>query len=226
MTAAYSNALAQTVSNIGAWQNLNLFHPSCGRFQTVLQHLNSDQRVILPDPALVLDALCRVQPSAVKVVIFGQDPYPIFGRATGQAFAIPNAAAPCPRSLQNIFNVVRNNTRGLNTGQDLMHWVNQGVLLLNAVLTVPVNTPGGHVKFGWQDLIQDVIQHLIMRNNIFWMFWGIKAKKLRPSNLPLGQCMTTSHPAARGRHNTFLQSTPFAQANSFLSGRQVPVINW
>lgn len=226
MTAAYANALAQTVPNIGAWRNLNFFQSSIGGFQTVLQRLNSDQRTIYPDPALVLDALRLVQPPDVKVVIFGQDPYATLGNATGHAFAIPSLAAPGPRSLRNIFCVVRATTGGLNSGQDLIHWVNQGVLLLNTVLTVPRNTPGGHASFGWQRLIKDVIRHLIARNNIYWMFWGRKARKLRPPSLPQAQFMQTSHPAARGRHNTFPRSDPFSRANSFLSGRQVSGINW
>ena len=230
MTAAYARALANTVTHTGAWRHLNFFRPS-GQFQNVRQYLQHDPRTIYPDASLVFDALCRVQPCNVKVVIFGQDPYPTPGMATGHAFSIPNGFQPrrgSGKSLQNISQVVARNTgSSINQqNQDLVHWVRQGVLLLNTALTVPEGQAGCHCRVGWEYLINEVIQHLSARNNIYWMFWGRKAQGLIPHSLPRQQYMKTSHPAARGSHNTFLQSTPFVDANNFLRSVQLPIINW
>ena len=227
MTAAYARALANTVPLIGAWRNLNFFRPS-GQFQNVRQYLQHDPRTIYPDASLVFDALRRVQPCNVKVVILGQDPYPTPGMATGHAFAIPNAILRCPPSLRNIFQVVARNTgSSINQqNQDLIQWVSQGVLLLNTALTVPKGQAGCHCRVGWEDLINEVIQHLSARNNIYWMFWGRKAQRLKPHNLRPQQFMTASHPVARGNRNNFLQSTPFIDANIFLRDLQLPIINW
>ena len=230
MTAVYAQALANAVPHIGAWQYLNFFQSS-GQFQNVRQYLQHDPRTIYPDASLVFDVLRCVQPCNVKVVILGQDPYPTPGMATGHAFAMPNGFQPrrgSGRSLQNISQVVNSNTgSSINRqNQDLNHWVRQGVLLLNTALTVPEDQAGCHCRVGWEHLINEVIQHLRARNNIYWMFWGRKAQRLRPPNLYPQQYMTASHPVARGNSNSFLQSSPFVDANNFLRSLQLPIISW
>ncbi len=225
MTGTYASLLQQAASQIGGWQTLPFFH-STGQFQNVLQYLQHDPRIIYPDACLVFDALRRVQPCDVRVVIFGQDPYPSVGRATGHAFAIPNSVARRPLSLKNILQVCRSTVGPLSTNQDLMCWVDQGVLLLNTALTVPRGMAGCHCGIGWQFLIDDLIRSLSGRQALYWMFWGRKAQALRPQSLVTQQFMQTSHPAARGHNNTFLQSSPFVSANAFLSNRGLPIIRW
>ena len=107
-----------------------------------------------------------------------------------------------------------------------MFWVGQGVLLLNTALTVPKGMAGCHRDIGWEDLIGDVILHLGRRSDIYWMFWGKEAQRLRPRHLSTHQFMETSHPAARGRGNTFNRSSPFVSANRFRASRGLRRIYW
>lgn len=162
----------------------------------------------------------------VRVIILGQDPYPTPGRATGLAFSFPPGDPP-KHSLKNILTELASDTGQTKTDGDLTPWATQGVLLLNTVLTVPLNASHGHKGWGWEPLITQVLQVTATDGPRAFVLWGAPAQKLT-ANLPRANhlFLTAPHPSPLSAHRGFFGSRPFSAVNHWLADRGQHTIDW
>lgn len=164
---------------------------------------------------------------SVKVVIIGQDPYPGMGQANGLCFSV-NPGTKIPRSLANIFTEIINDVGFVDfTNGDLSRWAEQGVLLLNATLTVRAGMPGSHVGHGWERFTDEIIK--IMNDNkkhIVYILWGNNAKsKVSLINTEENLVLTSSHPSQLSVKG-FWGNKHFSKTNEYLIGNGMSPINW
>ncbi|MCX6735198.1 MAG: uracil-DNA glycosylase [Candidatus Peregrinibacteria bacterium] len=164
----------------------------------------------------------------VKVVIIGQDPYHGPKQANGLCFSV-NDKIPLPPSLQNIYKeietdlVVKRPTKG-----NLDNWARQGVLLLNATLTVRANTPGSHQKQGWEQFTDAVIKAISdKKENIVFLLWGKYAQdKGVIIDRKKHQVLSAPHPSPFSAHSGFFGCKHFSKTNKYLESIGEKVINW
>lgn len=163
--------------------------------------------------------------SQVRVVIFGQDPYPTPGHASGLAFSVNANVAPLPMSLQNIFlELVADIGCPAPTCGDLSKWADQGVALINRVLTVPNGLSNGHVGIGWQK-VTDEIAHALGERDVVAILWGNNARQL--AHFFRDQWIVASvHPSPLSAHRGFFGSKPFSKTNQLLAEQSLPAIDW
>lgn len=163
----------------------------------------------------------------VKVVILGQDPYHGPGQANGLCFSV-NSGVPCPPSLQNIFKEVSDDTGApLPADGDLSRWARQGVLLLNATLTVDEHMAGSHQGKGWETFTDHVISTISQKlDNVVFILWGSYARSKAPlidHNRHL--VLTSAHPSPLSAYRGFFGNHHFSLANSYLvSHGKTPVV--
>jgi len=161
----------------------------------------------------------------VRVLIVGQDPYPTPGDPVGLSFSVP-AGHPMPRSLLNMAQELRNDTgESLATG-DLTSWQNQGVMLLNRVLTVTPGTPASHRGKGWEEFTAHAIDALVKRGGpLVAILWGRDAQSLAPM---LGEVpvVASAHPSPLSASRGFFGSRPFSRANALLEQQGAEPIRW
>lgn len=163
----------------------------------------------------------------VKVVILGQDPYHTPGAAMGMCFSIPEGTRPQP-SLQNIFKELKTDVDVQRTSTDLSDWAEQGVFLLNSVLTVRSGAAGSHAGKGWEKLTDSAIRHLSEeREGIVFILWGAYAIAKR-ALIDEGKhkVLTSPHPSPLSAHRGFFGSKPFSQANAYLQEHGQQPITW
>lgn len=212
--------------------------------QHLMARLAAGATIYPPQP---LQALAMTPLHAVKVVILGQDPYHGPGQAHGLAFSVP-AGVRVPPSLRNIRQEIEREWRdgelvaqttpecGASPGGDLTAWARQGVLLLNACMTVEQSAPGAHAKAGWE-VLTDLILGALQRNPgpIVFMWWGAHAQARRPlagigdSTAPPRLHLLANHPSprsARRKPSPFMGCGHFARANQFLARHGVTPIDW
>ena len=160
----------------------------------------------------------------VRVLIVGQDPYPTPGHAMGLSFSTrPGVAAP--RSLKNIYAELQNDL-GISGRQDgdLRAWSEQGVLLLNRVLTVAPGQAVSHRRLGWEAITEAAIRALAGRD-IVAILWGRDAQSCQ-AFLPGTECITSPHPSPLSARRGFFGSAPFSRANAALEAHGVPAVDW
>jgi uracil-DNA glycosylase len=164
----------------------------------------------------------------VRVVIIGQDPYHDVNQAHGLCFSVQEGV-PVPPSLVNIYKELsRDLGKPIPTSGDLTHWAEQGVLLLNATLTVQAHRAGSHQGKGWEELTDAAIQALNKnRSNIVFMLWGSYAQRKgqfidRRRHLVL----TSVHPSPLSAYRGFIGCGHFSQANAYLQQHGQQPINW
>lgn len=191
-----------------------------------LEREAADGRGYLPAPDHVLRAL-QMPMAQVRVLIVGQDPYPTPGHAMGLAFSVHRECLPVPRSLTNIFREYETDLGFPSpvTG-DLTRWSEQGVLLLNRVLTVSPGTPGSHRGRGWEEFTAAAIDALIARGGpLVAVLWGSDAAGIRPrlANVPV---IASAHPSPLSAHRGFFGSRPFSRANAALVEQDSNPIDW
>lgn len=163
----------------------------------------------------------------VKVVILGQDPYHTPGAAMGLCFSIPDGTRPQP-SLRNIIKELASDVGVQRTHTDLSDWPEQGVFLLNSVLTVRSGEAGSHANKGWEKLTDSAIRHLAQeREGIVFILWGSYAIAKR-ALIDEGKhlVLTAPHPSPLSAHRGFFGSKPFSQANAYLQENGQQPINW
>ncbi len=165
----------------------------------------------------------------VKVVIIGQDPYHGPGQANGLCFSVNNGV-PLPPSLLNIFKEIKDDF-GLDaapTDGDLSRWARQGVLLLNATLTVDAHSPASHQGRGWERFTDEVIMRLNNeRENLVFILWGSYAIKKGAIIDRQRHCVLTSaHPSPLSAYRGFFGSKPFSKANQYLISHNIAPIDW
>jgi len=183
-------------------------------------------RGYLPAGEHVLRAFSRPL-DEVKVLIVGQDPYPTPGHAVGLSFSVAPDVRPVPRSLQNIYAEMGTDL-GLPTPSngDLSPWADQGVLLLNRVLTVRPGAAGSHRGKGWETVTAQAIQSLVERGGpLVAILWGRDARNLGPS---LGQVprIESAHPSPLSARGGFFVSRPFSRANELLAAQGAGPVDW
>lgn len=187
---------------------------------------------LLPAKADWLNAFTATPFESVRVVILGQDPYPTPGHAHGLSFSVRPTVRPLPKSLINIFQELRDDLGIENTCGDLTPWAEQGVLLLNAVLTVPAGQSAGHQNKGWEVLTDAAIEALAAREKpVVFVLWGAFAQKKRALIEPHNQdkrhlIIQSPHPSPLSAYRGFFGSRPFSKINAFLEERGESPIDW
>lgn len=178
----------------------------------------------LPGRDAVLRAFAEPM-SDVKVLIVGQDPYPTSGHAMGLSFSVP-AGVAMPRSLVNIAAELRADTGEELTDGDLTHWAQQGVLLLNRVLTVSPGLPGSHRRRGWEEVTEHAIRALVRRGGpLVAVLWGrdAQAARLLLHDVP---CVESAHPSPLSASRGFFGSRPFSHVNGMLTNQGARPVRW
>lgn len=183
-------------------------------------------RPYLPAGENVLRAF-RTPLDRVRVLIVGQDPYPTPGHPIGLSFAVDRHVRPVPRSLANIYRELRDDL-GIPTPQhgDLGAWADQGVLLLNRVLTVRAGSSGSHRGRGWEEVTELAIRALVARGGpLVAVLWGRDAGTLRPL-LGAVPVIASPHPSPLSASSGFFGSKPFSRANTLLVEAGGESIDW
>lgn len=183
---------------------------------------------IYPPGSMIFKAFEHCPFEQVKVVILGQDPYHQPGQAHGLSFSV-REGVPFPPSLMNIFKEISADLgKPAPRSGDLTRWAEQGVLLLNATLTVRASQAGSHQQKGWEDFTDAAIRHLATeRQGVVYMLWGSYAQKKgafidEEKNLVL----RTAHPSPLSAYRGFLGSRHFSQANQYLQANGQTPIDW
>lgn len=185
-------------------------------------------KVIYPKQNEVFNAFRYTPFDNVKVVILGQDPYHGPNQAEGLSFSVSNEVLK-PPSLKNIFKELESDL-GIPFPEhnSLKPWAREGVLLLNAVLTVEEHTPTSHKDRGWETFTDNVIKIINQKQTpVVFILWGsyAKSKKSLITN-PIHYVIESPHPSPFSAYNGFFGSKPFSKTNAFLKSRGLKEINW
>ncbi len=192
------------------------------------------QGVCYPPQGLELAAFRSCVPSAVKVVILGQDPYHGLGQAHGLAFSVSQGVA-WPPSLRNILRELADDVgpeslslQALREEGVLEHLPRQGVLLLNDVLTVSEGLPGSHAHFGWQGVTGSVMEYLLDSDRpCVFILWGKLAREhSKRINHPRHLVLEAPHPSPLSAYRGFFGSKPFSKTNAWLEACDLEPIHW
>lgn len=195
----------------------------------VRQQYTSQPNSIFPEGKYIFRALDLCPLDQVKVVILGQDPYPTKGHAHGLCFSVEEHVKPLPKSLQNIYKELFNDIgKPVSSNGSLVSWAEQGVLLLNSVLTVTEGKPESHAGKGWERFTDSVIKVLAeQKKEVVYLLWGSKAQQKagfvdQTENLVL----TSVHPSPLSAHRGFFGSCHFSKTNAYLIEKGKAPINW
>lgn len=199
-------------------------------FKSLVAFVKEEYRTntIYPKGKFIFKAFDSCPWKKVKVVILGQDPYHGPGQAHGLSFSVPEGVPP-PPSLVNIFKEIQSDigTAPPKSG-NLTRWADQGVLLLNATLTVREHQPGSHQGKGWEEFTDAAIRQLARkRENLVFMLWGSYAQKKGSFIDPNRHLILSSpHPSPLSAHRGFLGCSHFSKANQFLIQKGHVEISW
>ncbi len=198
------------------------------RLERILQKHRAGGLAVYPPSKDVFLALNLTPLSQVKVVILGQDPYHGAEQAHGLAFSVP-PGIKAPPSLRNILKERSQDLAIPETRSTcLKDWAEQGVLLLNTVLTVTHAQPASHAGLGWETITDEVIRTVSRNpNRVVFILWGAQAFKKRPLiDQSRHLILYSAHPSPLSAHRGFFGSKPFSKANAFLEGRGSEPIRW
>ena len=201
--------------------------PGFHKFMEMIDH-EYDTKTIYPPKENIFAALKNTSFEDVKVVIVGQDPYHGEGEAMGLSFSVPNGIK-LPPSLKNIYKELYDDL-GIkpSLSGDLTKWTKEGVLLLNATLTVVKDTPNSHSKLGWDRFTDYVIKKLNTKETpVVFILWGnfARSKKEFITN-PKHLVIESAHPSPFSARNGFFGSRPFSKTNEFLKKNGIKEIDW
>jgi len=184
---------------------------------------------VYPPPQFIFNAFELTPFDKVKVVILGQDPYHGVNQANGLAFAV-NRGMALPPSLINIYREVESDMgqKSVNTDGNLETWAKQGVLMLNATLTVRAHIAASHQNKGWEKFTDAVIKILSeQKEKLVFILWGSYAqKKGRVIDESKHLVIRSVHPSPLSAYNGFFGSKPFSQCNTYLIFNDKEPINW
>jgi len=186
------------------------------------------KKIIYPPGNKIFNAFQLTKFEKLKVVILGQDPYHGIGQAHGLSFSVEQGIKP-PPSLNNIFKELESDL-GLKRPDhgNLEKWAQQGVLLLNSILTVEKGSPGSHTKKGWEIFTDEVLNTITsLRKNTVFILWGQKAQdKCHFIDSTENLVIKSSHPSPYSAHGGFLGSKPFSRTNNYLKDHGYDPIDW
>ena len=186
------------------------------------------QHAVFPPPENVYNALVHTPYERVSVLLLGQDPYHDIGQAHGLCFSVQPGTKP-PPSLVNIFKEMRDDLGvPIPTGGCLTRWADQGVLLLNAVLTVRAHEPNSHKDKGWEQFTDAVIRKVSERPDpvVFVLWGGYAQKKAKLIDASRHTIIQSAHPSPLSARNGFFGSRPFSKINAALEAAGKPAIDW
>ena len=185
-------------------------------------------KVIFPEPKDIFNAFNSTSFNQVKVVIVGQDPYHGDGQAHGLSFSV-NKGVDIPPSLKNIFKEIEDDLALVpkNSG-NLQHWADQGVLLINTVLTVEKGKPHSHKGMGWEEFTNTAIKKLSeKRHGLVFLLWGNSAQeKEKLIDLDRHLVLKSVHPSPLSAYNGFFGCKHFSQTNNYLDSINKSAIEW
>ena len=195
-------------------------------YQPLVAKLDSliDRNDVAPAYENILAAY-QIPPSKIRVAIFGQDPYPTPGYAHGLAFSVTSTTQPLPASLRNIFKELESDcgVKPASNG-NLQRWVDQGVFLLNQILTTRPTQSLAHENYGWQEFTAASAK-VVGESGAVGIFWGSKAHHLARYFDP-ELSLFSPHPSPLSAYRGFFGSKPFSQANEKLVQKGLPAISW
>lgn len=195
----------------------------------VLAKKEYGEHTVFPPREHIFEALKLTSYKDTKVVIVGQDPYHGVGEAHGLSFSV-RPGIKVPPSLQNIYKEIYNDlgiVEPKNCG-DLTKWAKEGVLLLNAILTVEKDKAGSHSSLGWEFFTDSIIKKLNEKETpIVFILWGsfARSKKFYITN-PKHLIVESTHPSPFSANNGFFGSKPFSKTNEFLKENNIEPIDW
>lgn len=231
MTTASTPSSSSTIKLEPTWKAVLepvFATPHMQMLKTFLKAEKSAGKIIYPPGSLMFNAMNSTPFDHVKVVILGQDPYHGPGQAHGLSFSVPMDVVP-PPSLVNIFKEIEQDL-GLQPPNHgcLQSWANQGVLLLNSVLSVEQHQAASHRGKGWEEFTDTIISALNQqRNHLVFLLWGSYAQKKgkfidRQRHLVL----TSPHPSPLSAHRGFFGNRHFSKANAYLQANGIDPISW
>jgi uracil-DNA glycosylase len=200
-------------------------------FRQITEHLKTEKaqgKTIYPPGSLIFNAFEKTPVHKLRVVILGQDPYHGPKQAMGLSFSVPRGIAQ-PPSLINIFKELRDDSGvPIPAHGDLTSWAEQGVLLLNASLTVRAGEPMSHSKIGWHIFTDSVISKISMvKKNIVFILWGKFAQeKMALIDTKKHFILKSAHPSPLSANNGFFGNRHFSKTNAFLMKLGTDPINW
>lgn len=196
-----------------------------GSHKALIESIDSfiTNRSVTPDYNLIFRALNQPIEST-RVVIFGQDPYPTKGHAHGLAFSIDSSITTLPASLRNIYKELFADLGITRAHGDLSDWADQGVMLINRVLSTEIGKSLAHEKLGWQEITERVAQVLGERD-VIAVLWGSAALPLKPF-FHEQSVITSVHPSPLSAYRGFFGSSPFSQVNAMLRSKGLQEIHW
>lgn len=183
---------------------------------------------VLPAPEHVLRAF-RQPFEDVRVLVLGQDPYPTPGHPIGMCFACDRHVRPLPRSLANIYRELHDDLGIAPAAHgDLTAWTEQGVLLLNRVLTVRAGASGSHRGIGWEEVTEATVRALVARGTpLVGLLWGADARRMAPLLREGGAGVVESpHPSPLSASRGFFGSRPFSRVNALLEAAGAEPVDW
>ena len=192
-----------------------------------LIHQKQQKKVIYPETDKTFNALKLTSIESTKVVIIGQDPYHGKGQAHGLAFSVERETS-IPPSLVNIFKELEADLRTKPPSHgNLSEWANQGVLLLNSVLTVEKGRPASHAGKGWELFTDKIIKILNERDEVIFLLWGSYAqKKGSIIDEKKHRVLKAPHPSPLSAHRGFFGCRHFSKTNQFLKAKKESEIKW
>ncbi|AEB41279.1 uracil-DNA glycosylase [Chlamydia pecorum] len=187
------------------------------------------QHTVYPKQEYIFSALKSTPFAKVRVVILGQDPYPGEGQAHGLSFSVPPGMC-LPPSLKNIFLELKADLGIENHSGCLQAWADQGVLLLNTVLTVRAGQPFSHAGQGWEKFTDAIVHKLIQeRTHLIFVLWGAAARKkcdILFHSTHKHAILSSPHPSPLAAHRGFFGCSHFSKINYLLNTLNQPMINW
>ena len=200
-------------------------------FNNIVAFLKTEKegnKKIFPPGSLIFNAFEQTPFYNVKVVLLGQDPYHNHGQAHGLCFSVPQGIA-FPPSLQNIFKEIKADIGiPIPSKGDLTYWAKQGVLLLNASLTVRAHEANSHARIGWSDFTHAVIKKLSdEKEGIIFLLWGRFAQEKEALvDTTKHHVLKAAHPSPLSAHNGFFGCKHFSKTNELLSAQGKTPIDW
>ena len=214
-----------------SWKNVLKNEFNKPYFLQVVTHLKTERAIgtlIYPPGPLIFNAFDKTPFDRLKVVILGQDPYHGAGQAMGLSFSVPDGVPP-PPSLVNIYKELHHDIgMPIPTTGNLTKWAEQGVLLLNAILTVRANDPASHSKIGWMEFTDAVIRKISEeKKGVVFLLWGRFAQEKQVLiDETKHFVLKAAHPSPFSANNGFFGSKHFSRTNELLMKQGLDPIDW